>query len=45
LTAEKPLLAILVKRTKGEWQKFEFEFTGGQPPKLNGIGNQTAAAQ
>lgn len=45
LTAEKSLLVILVKRRKGEWQKFEFEFTAGQPPKLNGIGNQTVDAQ
>lgn len=45
LKTEKSLLAILVKRTKGEWQKFEFEFTAEKPAKLNGIGNQTADAQ
>ena len=35
-------ISILTKRSKGEWQRFEFEFTSQPPIKLLGVANQTA---
>ncbi len=35
-------ISILTKRSKGEWQKFEFEFTLQPPIKLESVANQTA---
>jgi hypothetical protein len=34
-------ISILVKREKGEWQRFEFEFSSQAPGKLSGFFNQT----
>jgi hypothetical protein len=45
LTAPAHSIAILVKRGKGEWQKFDFEFSTQPPYKLSGVANQTAEAQ
>ena len=35
-------ISILTKRSKGEWQRYDFEFTSQPPYKLNGVANQTA---
>ncbi len=34
-------ISILTKRSKGEWQKFDFEFTSQPPYKLDGVANQS----
>jgi hypothetical protein len=35
-------ISILIKREKGEWQRFDFEFSPPSPDKLSGFANQTA---
>lgn len=34
-------ISILAKRSKGEWQIFEFEFTSQPPFKIDGVANQS----